>query len=240
VDVAKESADIILLHTDLTVLNKGVIEGRRTFGNTMKYVLMAISSNFGNMFSAAGASLFLPFLPLLPIQILLNNFLYDMSELSITTDRVDPEYVERPKRLDIPYIKSFMVTFGLISSLFDFLTFFVLLFVFDSWKTPQFFQTAWFVESLSTQTLAIFVIRTRKSPFFRSHPSKPLLYSSIVVVLISVTIPFTMVGQWFQFIPLPINFFLFLIAFISAYVILVELTKKWFYRRHRLNIERYA
>jgi Mg2+-importing ATPase len=240
VDVAKESADIILLHKDLTVLGEGATEGRKTFGNTMKYVQMAISSNFGNMFSAAGASIFLPFLPMLPIQILLNNFLYDMSELAITTDNVDKEYIEKPKRLDVPFIRRFMVAFGPISSIFDFLTFFIMLYVFNAWNKPALFQTAWFIESLCTQTLVIFVIRTRKMPFFNSVPSKPLLLSSLAVVALAILLPFTIVGEWFQFIELPPNFYLFLLGFIVAYLILVEVMKRAFYRRHGRRLEQYA
>lgn len=240
VDVAKESADIILLQKDLSVLGEGVIEGRKTFGNTMKYVLMAISSNFGNMFSAAGASLFLPFLPMLPIQILLNNFLYDLSELSITTDNVDKEYVEKPKRLDISYIRRFMILFGPISSIFDFATFFIMLFIFNAWNNPPLFQTAWFTESLCTQTLVIFVIRTRKTPFWKSRPSKPLVLSSLVVVALAILIPFTLIGKWFQMILLPLSFYLILLGFIVIYLFLVELMKRWFYKRYSKAIEKYA
>jgi Mg2+-importing ATPase len=147
------------------VLQEGVLEGRKTFGNTMKYVMMGTSSNFGNMLSCALASLFLPFLPMLPIQILLNNFMYDVSELTIPTDNVDSEYSEKPKKWDISFIRKFMMCLGPISSIFDLLTFFVMLTVFNAWSNPFLFQTAWFIESLATQTLVIFVIRTRKTPF---------------------------------------------------------------------------
>ncbi len=174
VDVAKESADIILLRKDLTILGEGVLEGPRTFGNTMKYIMMGTSSNFGNMFSTTGAAVFLPFLPMLPTQILLNNLLYDTSELGIPTDNVDGEYVERPRKWEIRFIRDFMLAFGPISSIFDFLTFGIMIFLFSA-GTPDkaaLFQTAWFVESLSTQTFVIFVIRTRKIPFFRSRPGR--------------------------------------------------------------------
>jgi Mg2+-importing ATPase len=158
------------------VLHDGVLEGRKTFGNTMKYIMMGVSSNFGNMFSVAGASLFLPFLPMLPIQILLNNLLYDFSQSTISTDEVDQEYIEKPKRLDVSFIKRFMVFLGPTSSIFDFLTFFIMLFIFKA--SEPLFQTAWFMESLASQVLVVFVIRTRISPFWRSKPSKLLLSSS--------------------------------------------------------------
>jgi len=233
VDIAKESADIILLDKDLTVLNDGVIEGRKTFGNTMKYILMAISSNFGNMFSAAGASLFLPFLPMLPIQILLNNFLYDVSEFAITTDRVDEEYMQTPKRLDIPLIRRFMVYFGGISSLFDFLTFFLLLTFFGAWDKPALFQTAWFIESLCTQTLVVFVIRTRRSPFYRSPPSRTLLLTTTLIVFFAISLPLTIIGSWFGFEAPPTMFYPFLFILVGSYLAMVELAKTLFYRYHK-------
>jgi Mg2+-importing ATPase len=240
VDVAKESADIILLEKDLGVLSDGVFEGRKTFGNTMKYVLMAISSNFGNMFSAAVASLFLPFLPMLPIQILLNNFMYDASELAITTDNVDSAYVENPKRLDISYIRRFMLLFGPISSIFDFLTFLIMLYVFNAWNNSSLFQTAWFVESLSTQTLIIFVIRTRKSPFWRSSPGNLLIISSFTIVAAAILIPYTIIGAWFDLIALPPSFYLFLVGFTVTYLLLVEIMKRWFYKKYVKHLDKYA
>jgi len=241
VDVAKESADIILLHKDLTVLNEGVLEGRKTFGNTMKYTLMGISSNFGNMFSAAGASVFLPFLPMLPIQILLNNLLYDMSEVTIPTDNVDEEYIQKPKRLDVTYIRNFMIFFGPISSIFDFLTFFIMLQVFSVYVPFEpLFQTAWFIESLCTQTLVIFAIRTRKSPFYKSKPSKPLLLTSLIVVGVALILPYTILGAWFKFVRPPVTFFVFLIGFVGAYLMLVEVLKRLFYKRYAQRLEHYA
>ena len=242
VDVAKETADIILLHKDLKVLDDGVIEGRRTFGNTMKYVLMAISSNFGTMFSAAGASLFLPYLPMLPVQILLNNFMYDLSELTITTDNVDKEYVERPKKLDAPFIRRFMLAFGPVSSIFDYLTFVVLLFVFNAFALDKasLFQTAWFVESLVTQTLVVFAIRTRKVPFWRSLPSRPLFWSGIGMAAVGIVVPYTVLGSLFGFIPLPPTFYVFLAAFVAGYLSLVELMKRLFYGREGHRLEHYA
>ena len=192
VDVAKESADLILLEPDLKVLDEGVLEGRKTFGNTMKYIMMGVSSNFGTMFSVAGASLFLSFLPMTAIQILLNNLLYDLSEATIPTDNVDEEYIQKPKKLDISYIRRFMLVFGPVSSIFDFLTFFLLLVVFK--VTVPGFQTAWFVESLSTQALVVFVLRTRKTPFYKSKPGKYLLISSLTVVAVAFALPYTPFG----------------------------------------------
>jgi Mg2+-importing ATPase len=229
VDIAKESAEIILLSNDLKVIRDGVIEGRKTFGNTMKYIMMAISSNFGNMFSAAAASLFLSFLPMLPIQILLNNLLYSFAQLSIPTDNVDPEYIEKPQRLNTSFIRNFMFSFGPISSIFDFLTFFVMLFIFKA--SAPLFQTAWFIESLFTQTLVIFAIRTRKIPFYRSKPSKLLVFNIFIILALALILPFTILGNFFGFVSLPLNFLLILVCFIIVYLALVEIVKKWFYRR---------
>jgi Mg2+-importing ATPase len=243
VDVAKESADIILLENDLTVLAQGVLEGRKTFGNTMKYVMMGISSNFGNMFSVAGASLFLPFLPMLPIQILLNNLLYTLSQTTITSDNVDDEYIERPKRWDISFIRNFMISEGPISSIFDYLTFFLMLFIFvpmASLSAPQsehLFQTAWFVESLCTQTLVVFIIRTRKSPFYKSKPGKYLVISCLAVVAVALILPYTEVGKIFNFVPPPPLFYPALALMIVAYLFLAEVVKKWFYKRFAFRIE---
>ena len=235
VDVAKESADLILLRPDLTVLDQGVLEGRKTFGNTMKYIMMGTSSSFGTMFSVAGASLFLNFLPMTAIQILLNNLLYDLSEATIPTDNVDEEYIEKPKRLDISYIRRFMVTLGPVSSIFDFLTFFLMLAVFKA--TVPVFQTAWFIESLATQTLVIFVLRTRKTPFYRSKPGKFLLISSLSVVAAAFILPFTPLGAIFKFAPPPAMFFIVLAGLIVAYLFLVEVVKKWFLKRYAYRLE---
>jgi Mg2+-importing ATPase len=229
VDIAKESAEIILLNNDLKIIRDGVIEGRKTFGNTMKYIMMAISSNFGNMFSAAAASLFLTFLPMLPIQILLNNLLYSFAQLSIPTDNVDPEYIEKPQRMNTSFIRNFMFTFGPISSVFDFLTFFIMLYVFKA--SAPLFQTAWFIESLFTQTLVIFAIRTRKIPFYKSKPSKLLVFNIVIILVLALVLPFIFIGNFFSFVPLPINFLLILVAFIVVYLVLVEIVKKWFYQK---------
>ncbi len=235
VDVAKEAADIILLQKSLRVLHEGVLEGRKTFGNTMKYIMMGTSSNFGNMFSVAFASLFLPFLPMLPIQILLNNLLYDLSESTIPTDNVDSEYVQKPKKLDIPFIRRYMVILGPISSIFDFLTFFIMLFVFNA--SVPLFQTAWFIESLATQTLVIFVIRTRRAPFYKSKPGRLLFFSSLSVVVVALLIPFTPLGMLFKFEEPPFTFFIILAGLVVVYLLLVEVVKKWFYKRYAHRME---
>ena len=250
VDVAKEAADIILLENDLTVLAEGVIEGRKTFGNTMKYVMMGISSNFGNMFSVAGAALFLPFFPMLPIQILLNNLMYTASQTTIATDNVDEEYIERPKRWDISFIRNFMVLEGPISSIFDYTTFFTMVFGFGiplaasatgvaiaSLFQQSQFQTAWFVESLCSQTLVVFVIRTRQSPFWKSKPGKYLVISSLSVVAAALIIPYTALGKVFKFVPLPPLFYVALVLMVITYLLLAELVKRVFYKRHAFRIE---
>ena len=235
VDVAKESADLILLKPDLTVLDQGVLEGRKTFGNTMKYIMMGVSSNFGTMFSVAGASLFLDFLPMTAIQILLNNLLYDLSEATIPTDNVDEEYIQKPKKLDISYIRRFMIILGPVSSIFDFLTFFLMLVVFKA-AVPS-FQAAWFVESLSTQTLVVFVLRTRKTPFFKSKPGKWLLVSSLLVVGAAFVLPYWPFGPIFGFLPPPLAFYPALAGLIAAYLFLVEVVKKWFTKKYAYLLE---
>jgi Mg2+-importing ATPase len=228
-DVAKDAADVLLLEKNLDVLADGVMGGRRIFANTMKYVLMGTSSNFGNMFSAAGASLFLSFLPMLPSQILLNNLLYDTSQLAIPTDNVDPEQVARPTRWDVGFIRRFMLFFGPISSVFDFATFGIMLGVFHA--GPALFRSGWFVESLATQTLVIFAIRTRRIPFFRSTPpSMQLLLAALGVVTIGAVLPFTPLAHLLGFQPLPGAFFLALAGLVIAYLALIELGKYLFYR----------
>jgi P-type Mg2+ transporter len=229
VDVAKEAADVVLLEKSLGVLADGVTEGRRIFANTTKYVLMGTSSNFGNMFSAAGASLFLAFLPMLPSQILLNNLLYDCSELTIPTDDVDEELLARPEHWDIGFIRRFMVFFGPISSVYDFATFGVMLWVFHA-HAPL-FRSGWFVESLATQSLVVFVIRTRRVPFFHSRPSLPLLLTTIAVVLIGILLPYSPVAHVLGFRSLPWLFLVILAAMAVTYLALAELGKAYFYRR---------
>jgi len=226
-DVAKDAADVILLEKDLDVLADGVAEGRRIFANTIKYVLMGTSSNFGNMFSAAGASLFLTFLPMLPSQILLNNLLYDASQLAIPTDNVDEEQLRRPSHWDIRFIRRFMLYFGPISSLFDFATFAVMLWVFHS--GPAQFRSGWFVESLATQTLVIFAIRTRRLPFFRSHPSLPLTLAALGAVAVGTLLPATPLAGTLGFHPLPAGFFAALAGMVVCYLGLIEVGKRLFY-----------
>ena len=227
-DVARDAAEIILLEHSLSVLHAGIMEGRRAFGNVMKYLLMGTSSNFGNMFSMAGASLFLPFLPMLPTQILLNNFLYDLSQLTIPTDHVDESLTFKPRRWNIELIRNFMLVVGPVSSLFDALTFAVLLLVFRA--SEPLFHTGWFVESLATQTLVILVIRTAGSPL-RSRPSLPLLVSVTSVVLVGVFLPYTSWGSRLGLVPLPAGYLLFVVAATSAYLLLVDLVKRRLMRR---------
>ncbi|MFJ1791931.1 magnesium-translocating P-type ATPase [Kitasatospora griseola] len=228
-DVAKDAADAVLLKKDLGVLAEGVAEGRRIFANTIKYVLMGTSSNFGNMFSAAGASLALSFLPMLPSQILLNNLLYDTGQLTIPTDRVDEEQLRAPAHWDISFIRRFMLWFGPASSLFDFLTFWVMLGVFHA--DAVLFRSGWFVESLATQTLVIFAIRTRRIPFLRSRPSIPLLVASLGVVAVGVALPFSPAAGALGFTPLPPAFFLALAGMVATYLVLIEGVKRWFFAR---------
>jgi len=228
VDVAKEAADMILLKPDLHVLQDGVVEGRRTFGNITKYIMMGTSSNFGNMFSMAGAALFLPFLPMLPTQILLNNILYDISEIPIPLDEVDADEVRRPRVLDLDFIRNFMLVIGPISSLFDFLTFYVLLAVLHA--DEKLFQTGWFVESLCTQVLVIFIIRTRGNPLMsRAHPL--LTAASLAVVAVAVALPLTPLGAHFGFVPPPARFYFILGGMVLVYLLVVEGAKQAFYRR---------
>jgi Mg2+-importing ATPase len=226
-DVAKDAADVILLEKDLDVLADGVTEGRRIFANTIKYVLMGTSSNFGNMFSAAGASLFLSFLPMLPSQILLNNLLYDAGQLAIPTDGVDEEQLRKPAHWDIGFIKRFMLFFGPLSSLFDALTFVVMLQVFRS--GPAQFRSGWFVESLATQTLVVFAIRTRRVPFIRSRPSRPLVLAALAVVAVGALLPGGPLSHALGFEPLPGAFFAALAGMVVAYLVLIEVGKRVFY-----------
>lgn len=227
VDVAKAAADMILLEHDLGVLHAGVLEGRRTFGNIMKYIMMGTSSNFGNMFSMAGASLFLPFLPMLPMQILLNNLLYDLSELPIPLDRVDDDDLSRPRHWDMNFIRNFMLVMGPVSSVFDFLTFYLMLTVFHAGEAL--FHTGWFIESMASQVLAIFIIRTRRNPF-KSRPHPWLAAASLMVVAVAALLPFTPFGAQLGFAAPPALFFLILAAMLACYLLAVEGMKQWFYR----------
>ena len=228
VDIAKESAYLVLLEKDLGVLVRGVQEGRKTFANTLKYVFMATSANFGNMFSMAGASLFLPFLPLLPRQILLTNFMTDFPEMTIATDNVDSEMVERPRRWDVKFIRNFMVTFGILSSVFDYLTFGVLLLVLHA--SIDLFRTGWFVESVISASLIVLVIRSRR-PFFRSTPGKHLLIATLMIVGVVLIFPFTPLGTLFGFRQPPILFLLAMSIIVVLYIILGDVAKRAFYKR---------
>ena len=223
VDVARDAAEIVLLESNLAVLHSGIIEGRRAFGNVIKYILMGTSSNFGNMFSMAGAALLLPFLPMLPTQILLNNFLYDLAQLTIPTDHVDPSYISRPQRWNIGIIRNFMVVIGPVSSIFDFLTFFVLLKVFHA--SEVLFHTGWFVESLATQTLVVFIIRTARSPW-TNMPSAPLVATALLAVLIGAFLPFSPLAARLGFVPLPARFLAFLVVATLVYLAIVEWVKR--------------
>jgi Mg2+-importing ATPase len=220
----------VLLEKDLGVLVKGVKEGRTTFANTLKYVFMATSANFGNMFSMAGASLFLSFLPLLPKQILLTNLLTDFPEMTIATDSVDEELVERPRRWDLLFIRRFMLTFGLISSIFDYVTFGVLLWVLNA--TPDQFRTGWFQESVISAAVIVLVIRSRR-PFFRSQPGMYLLAATMLVVGVTVLFPYTPLGAFFNFQPLTVEFLLMVGLVLLLYIFSAELAKSRFYRRER-------
>jgi Mg2+-importing ATPase len=227
-DVAREAADFVLLERSLDVIRRGIEEGRTTFANTLKYVLMTTSANLGNMVSMAVASLFLPFLPLTAGQILLNNFLSDIPAIGLANDSVDRELVERPRRWDIRFIGRYMIEFGVLSSLFDFLTFGALIGIFRA--TPAIFRTTWFVESLLTELVVALVIRTRR-PFYRSRPGTLLLTSTIGVIVLAVAIPYLPFADVFGFVPLPRALVATVVIITAAYVAATELQKRWFYRR---------
>ncbi len=230
-DIAKELADIILLEKSLLVLQRGVIEGRKIFCNITKYIKMGASSNFGNMFSVLGASIFLPFLPMAPIQVLTNNLLYDFSQTAIPTDNVDEDYIALPRQWDISNIFKFMIFIGPISSIFDYVTFFILLFVFHAWTNAPLFQTGWFVESLLTQTLIIHIIRTAKVPFIESRASAALIATSIIISLVGIALPFTWAGAALGMVPLPRLYWPLVATTLLSYAILTHIVKQWFVRR---------
>lgn len=232
VDVAKEAADLVLLKQDLDVLREGIVQGRKTFANTLKYIFMATSANFGNMFSMAGASLFLPFLPMLPKQILLINFLTDLPEMTIAGDRVDDVFIERPHRMDIHFIRRFMLTFGSLSSLFDYATFAVLLWLMKAGE--QSFQTGWFIESILSAGVVVFAVRTRL-PFTRSQPSRAMLAVTALVMLVTLALPYSPLAGPLGFIPLPVPYLLVIFAIVALYFFSAELTKRWFYRQQKNN-----
>lgn len=232
VDVAKEAADLVLLQQDLNVLREGIVQGRKTFANTLKYVFMAVSANFGNMFSMAGASLFLPFLPMLPKQILLINFLTDLPEMTIASDNVDDVYIVRPRRMDIGFIRRFMLIFGPLSSLFDYATFAVLLWLMKA--NEQSFQTGWFIESILSAGVVVFAVRTRL-PFTRSKPSRAMLIMTVVVILITLWLPYSPLARLLDFVPLSLTFLFVISGIVALYFISAELTKHWFYRQAKNN-----
>lgn len=236
VDIAKETADIILLQKSLEALKDGIIEGRKTFHNTLKYALMGLSSNFGNMFSMMGAVTFLPFLPMLPGQILFNNFIYDASQFSLPTDSVDEDELKRPAHWDIKFIRRYMVVFGLVSSIFDFLTFF-LLYYFYHLPEHQ-FQTGWLIESFATQTLVIYVIRTKKIPFLQSWPSKYLFATTFLAVLFVWSVQFTYLGKMLDLERLPFNIMAIIASYVVIYLVLVEVVKRFFYRAYFRRLKR--
>ena len=232
VDIAKESSDIILLENSLLVLEQGVLEGRRVFGNITKYINMAASSNFGNMFSVVGASAFLPFLPMLPIQVLTNNMLYDFSQTTIPTDKVDADWLTKPRKWTMGSITRFIIFIGPISSIFDYATFWIMIYVFHAWNNPALFQTGWFVESIFTQTLIIHVIRTKKIPFIQSRASWPLIVTSLIIVTVGAWLTVSPLAGTLGFVTLPPSFWLYLVGLMVGYVILTQLVKTWFYRRY--------
>ncbi|MCL4537090.1 MAG: magnesium-translocating P-type ATPase [Nitrospirae bacterium] len=234
VDVAKEAADIVLLEKELKILKDGVVEGRKTFANTLKYVFMATSANFGNMFSVAGASLFLPFLPMLPTQILLTNFLTDFPEMTIATDKVDKELVERPRKWDIKFIKRFMIFFGLMSSVFDYITFGVLLFILKA--DPVLFRTGWFIESVLSASFVVLVIRTRK-PFYGSRPSKYVSFTTLLIAAVTLAVPYLPFSGLLGFQPISKGFLLALTIILISYIILAEVGKRIFYKKYADGIK---
>src|SRR6185312_7711209 len=233
VDIAKESADIILLEKSLMVLEEGVIEGRRTFGNTIKYIKMTASSNFGNVFSVLVASAFLPFLPMLPVQLLTVNLLYDISQASIPWDDMDPEYIRVPRQWRADDIGRFMVFVGPISSIFDIATFALMWYVFgaDSPARQTLFQSGWFIESLATQTLIVHMIRTAKVPFIQSRATWPVLSMTGAIILGGILLPYIPLGRNLGLEPLPGSYFLWLVAILTSYLALTQLMKSWYIRR---------
>ncbi|MDR0287939.1 MAG: HAD-IC family P-type ATPase, partial [Clostridiales bacterium] len=234
VDIAKESADIILLEKNLMVLEEGVIEGRRTFGNIVKYIKMASSGNFGNMFSVLAASLFLPFLPMLPIQILTQNLLYDFSQIAIPLDRMDEEYIKKPQKWDARSIQHFMFWLGPVSSLFDITTFIILFFIFKFNTTDKasYFQTGWFMEGLLSQTMIVHLVRTSKIPFIESRAAKPLIFSTLLTSIVGLILPYTFIGTGLSMKAITPIYMLYLLGVIVLYATLVQFVKKFYVRKY--------
>jgi Mg2+-importing ATPase len=238
VDVAKEAADIVLLEKSLLVLEEGILEGRKVFGNIIKYIRMGASSNFGNMFSYTGGTLLLPFEPMASPQILVNNLLYDFSQLAIPTDKVDEEFLVHPRKWNIDGVKKFMIYIGPISSIFDYATFALMWWFYDcrafsggSYIHSNLFQTGWFVESLLTQTMIVHIIRTNKIPFLQSSPSWQLLLGTLVVMAIGVWLPYSSLAGFLGFVPLPWTFWLWMAAFLASYAVLCHKMNVWFYKK---------
>lgn len=233
VDIAKESADIILLEKDLMVLEDGVIEGRKTFGNITKYIKMTASSNFGNMFSVLAASAFLPFLPMLPIHLLIQNLLYDISQTTIPFDRMDPEYLRKPRKWDASDLSRFMICIGPISSIFDIITYLVMWYAFgcNSPEHQTLFQSGWFIEGLLSQTLIVHMIRTRKIPFIQSRATWPVMGLTFFIMAVGIVIPFTRFGASIGLMPLPLSYFPWLIGILLSYCALTQVVKVWYIKR---------
>lgn len=235
VDIAKETADLILLNKDLAVLHDGIIEGRKTFANIMKYLVMGTSSTFGNAIGLSLASLLLPFLPVLPIQVLLNDLMYDVSQILLVNDNVDRELLERPRKWQVRFIRDYMITFGVVSSIFDFITFALLITFFRA--NPSLFRTGWFLETIITQVLIIFSIRTAKVPFYKSKISRSFGLSLIAITFLAILIPYTFIGPKFHFVRLPMLFYLILAGVMLSYFLTTEGVKVWFYRKHQTIVE---
>ncbi len=235
VDIAKESADIIMLEKSLMFLKDGVVEGRKTFGNIIKYIKMAVSSNFGNVFSVIGASILLPFLPMMPIQLLVQNLLYDISQVSIPFDAVDQEFIRNPRKWNPRGIARFMLYIGPLSSIFDYTTFALMWFVFgaNSPERQALFQSGWFVEGLLSQTLIVHMIRTSKIPFIQSIASLPLLFTTMSVMAMGILIPYTHVGASIGLVPLPLRYFPWLVLTLICYCVLVQGIKVWYIKKFR-------
>lgn len=228
VDIAKESSNIILLDNNLLVLEAGILEGRKVFANITKYIKMAASSNFGNMFAVLGASLFLPFLPMLPIQVLVNNILYDLSQIAIPTDNVDKEWLFKPRKWEMNNIKKYILLFGPLSSIFDFILFFILMNFYNVSNNPSLFHTAWFIESVITQTIIIHIIRTKKIPFIESKPSKPLLFSSIAIIIFAIYLLYSPIKGTLGFVLLPTSYWFVLGGIVLSYLVVTQIAKSWF------------
>ncbi|KEI04817.1 magnesium-translocating P-type ATPase [Clostridium botulinum] len=235
VDIAKESSDIVLLENNLLVLEEGLLEGRKVFGNIVKYIKMTASSNFGNMFSVIGASIFVPFLPMMPLQVLTNNLLYDLSQTTIPTDSVDEEWIAKPRKWSVDDIKRFIIYIGPISSIFDYTTYFVMLYIFKAWNNPALFQTGWFLESLFTQTLIIHVIRTNKIPFIESRASKPLTITSLLIVILGVVLVNSPLSSVFGFTKLPLLYYLVLAVTLFCYVALTQVIKMIYIKKYNID-----